>query len=798
VTRSLPAHQQVAIVRHLRRALDRLRDVRLLDADRQRLMGLLNHAVEHRERLMRARFRPLLAEAMDQVGLKAQNVPEQIGRDKLIEEVLDRVVDYGHLNMGNLRDAIARNQLKMPDLQGPAELITGDPLIRLNRELASSLDGVYRRGEIYMRWLHRISSAAFGTLIGRFLMLYLILPFGLAFFVLVAPGLLIEEGERFGWKLGLLERPADPPTTNAPAAANGEDGIIDDSPNGNHGNGDPTEATTPGKRYHHRPLHLPDPWAWAAAGIFFLLLFHVRGFRSSLFYGVGRVGRGLHTVFIHGPVWVLRQPFLQALLRNRFWVYLRRCVFWPCALAAAGVLVGWLYQLLPQTTACIAVFLFLLGVLLLNTRMGRDLEEALTDAFVRVWLWISVDFVPGLFRLIMDVSRWCLEGLEQVLYTVDEWLRFRGGDNALSLTTKAVLGVVWFAITYVVRIYANLLIEPTVNPIKHFPVVTVGHKIMLPFLFVLFRFLRDDLGLKALGPVFGTGFIVMTIFFIPGICGFVVWELKENWKLYRANRPRNLKPVMIGSHGETMTRLLRPGFHSGTVPKLYRKLRRAERRGRLPAVRNIMAGSHHVEESVGHFVERELLALLRQSRGWGGLPVELGEVHLATNRIEVAIACPDLDDHPLVLAFDHLNGWLLAGVLHKGWLPRLTAEQRKTLAAGLAGLYKMAGVDLTREQIEESLAPGRVAYDITTDGLEVWPTQDFATTAVYDLSGGPLLQPQSTSGSPVRSLPALDTSRLLFSNVPVTWEDWTRMWDRDRGLVNGDRRELAYAVLPRN
>ena len=43
---------------------------------------------------------------------------------------------------------------------------------------ADDLDGVYRRGEIYLRWLQRLSSAAFGTSVGRFLTLFLVLPFG--------------------------------------------------------------------------------------------------------------------------------------------------------------------------------------------------------------------------------------------------------------------------------------------------------------------------------------------------------------------------------------------------------------------------------------------------------------------------------------------------------------------------------------------------------------------------------------------------------------------------------------------
>ena len=70
---------------------------------------------------------------------------------------------------------------------------------------------------------------------------------------------------------------------------------------------------------------------------------------------------------------------------------------------------------------------------------------------------------------------------------------------------------------------------------------------------------------------------------MPGIFGFLVWEFRENWRLYAANRPKGLRPVPLGPHGETMPRLLRPGFHSGTLPKRFAKLRRAERRaGKWP------------------------------------------------------------------------------------------------------------------------------------------------------------------------------------------------------------------------
>ena len=105
---------------------------------------------------------------------------------------------------------------------------------------------------------------------------------------------------------------------------------------------------------------------------------------------------------------------------------------------------------------------------------------------------------------------------------------------------------------------------------------------------------------------------------IPGVFGFLAWELKENWRLYKANRSTKLKPVLIGDHGETLLRLLCPGFHSGTIPRLFNKQRRAARRDASNLTSNKQAWFaerlHHESRAVQHFIERELIALLDESR----------------------------------------------------------------------------------------------------------------------------------------------------------------------------------------
>jgi hypothetical protein len=110
---------------------------------------------------------------------------------------------------------------------------------------------------------------------------------------------------------------------------------------------------------------------------------------------------------------------------------------------------------------------------------------------------------------------------------------------------------------------------------------------------------------------------------IPGVFGFLAWELKENWRLYAANRPRTLRPVQVGRHGESMRRLLLPGFHSGTIPKLFGKLRR-QLRGRDRASGTTRAGEQLAElaHDIAAFVDDECLGLLRRTRALGDVAIE--------------------------------------------------------------------------------------------------------------------------------------------------------------------------------
>jgi hypothetical protein len=655
IRRGLPSQREVLMSKHLRSATLRLAVVRLSDGQRGQLSRLLQDAVTGAEQRLRQRLRPRITAALDEVALVPGNRPEKVARQKLIEELLDQVVERGFLAMGDLRDALSRNNLKLPDYANPRAFLQGDKLLQADRRLARTLDGVYRRGEFYLRWMQQLSSLAFGTKTGRFLTRYAAVPFGGALLVL-----------RFA------------------------DHVV--------------EKTA------HTHLHLG---AWRnvlALGIMLLGLIYVDSFRRGLWWAIkgsflavtGAVKRAAH--------WVADLPVVQRVFKSRAYQLAIRFVVKPLVFTAL------LNPILPlesrdrTTSALAAGSVFLAMNVLLNSRVGRNVEELFTDWVVVSWQRFGVRILKNLFWAVVDFFKFLLQGLERLLYTVDEWLRFRSGETRLSFTCKAILGALWFFVAYLVRFCVNLLIEPQVNPIKHFPVVTVSHKLLWPFVGTLTQWLAVPMQVtmeKRLAYTVAAAVAAITMFLLPGVCGFLVWELRENWRLYAANRPRELEPVPIGHHGETMARLLRPGLHSGALPKLFARLRRAERRARLRGdwgpVRKHLQSLIGVEHSIRQFVDRELVALLAESRSWKHALPRVGQVRLATNRVAAELSSPEWPAGGLGLVFELRSGLLVADRVGQDWPLALGPEKRAPWDTALLGLLKSAGAEDVSLGLRQSL-----------------------------------------------------------------------------------------------
>ncbi|MGZ3416430.1 MAG: hypothetical protein ACXVEE_01130 [Polyangiales bacterium] len=721
--RPIPASQPVRVVRQLRRALEKIPGTRLPRDQRELVREAVTRAVDHADERLRATLRPAIVQALDEVGLSPRSVPEKVAREKVVDELLDQISARGHLSVGELRDALSRNRLKVEDLDA-RRFFAGDELLRADRALSVALDGVYRRGEIYLRGLQKVSSLAFGTNVGRLVVMWLILPLIASFVVLEGVSHLVH----------------------------------------------------PIAKRMHKHVQLLNPYSFVGLAVVILALLHSATARK-IGLGVARVvGGTLHFVFFGFWAWLFTLPLVVAIATSAPMRAFGRWVLKPALVAAPAYLVARRFQLSPHVSVLIALAALPVVSMFLNSRAWAAIEEVLYDSLSRAFRNLKKRILPGILGFLLQVVRSFVEGVERTIYWVDERLLFREGDSKLSMMMKGSFGALWGIVTFVVRFYVNLLIEPQVNPIKHFPVVTVSHKIILPMLPTLLAALRTPL--MPLGSVFANTVAGATCFLLPGVFGFLAWELKENRRLYRAALPSSLEPVRLGGHGETMTGLLVPGFHSGTVPKLWTRLRRTARRiaRREPfwklAVRSYtrsMTDVHHVEEAIARFVEREMIALLARTPRWTGPSLEVGHVRIGSNRVSVEL----VPEHGKTcsIAFEEQSGFILANVADPGFVAALDGAGRAVFADALGGLYALAGVDFVREELDAALAGA--PYDVCDDGLAVWPDRDFRAELLYDLDAEGVVTPVARGDA--KPTP-LDVGKLHFG--AIAWSRWSEAWTK--------------------
>jgi len=749
VVRALPATREVRVAKHLHVAAQKVAKCALPSAgDQQRLAAAVRDMIVRADTHVRAALRPKLEAALDQVALHPDNLPERVAANKLVDELLDQAVAVGRLSIGNLRDAISHNDLKMPDL-AVDRLHTGDELLRCDLALSRSLDGVYRRGEGYLRFLQKLSSVFFGTAYGRLLTLYLILPLLGSFTVFKGLQEMIDLVAKH------THHAAQEIATFSSIAPGAQAMVRDVGAAAKQARRAAPEIAT---------------WATISAGaVFLFFLLHAPPFRRAVVGGLRMIGRALRLVLFEAPRALLRRPLVRRFLASRF----TRWVIKPGIPAALGLLVADGRLRWP-----LAAGLFVLLALGLNSRAGRDAQEVAADGLVRSGRHLSSRIVPGIGRWILEIFAELRELLDRGLYRVDEWLRFKTGQSRLTLVVKGALGTVWSAVAYFLRLYINLFIEPGVNPIKHFPVVTVTAKLMVPLYPPLLSALSGP-SRQLMGAALGTSFAAFTVFVMPGVAGFLVWELKENWKLYRKTRPQTLPVVSIGHHGETMVRFLKPGFHSGTIPKRFTKLRRAAWKADERGVAKHRDELHHIEQAIANFADRELVAMLSAAAAFRVTGVAVHHVALGSNRVQIVLACPSVSRDPARIAFEHQSGWTVASLPERGWIDQLDDAQRRIFETALAGFYKRAGVDLVREQLEYALAGDEPPppYDISSEGLILWPGHGYQTEAIYDLHASfptPVLRGAPWSGE----LPSLAGHRALYYREVLDWAVWTKVWDQ--------------------
>jgi hypothetical protein len=718
IVRSLPATREVRIAKHLHAASGKIAECGLASgAEREQLAEAIHDMVGRAEKNVRTVLRPKIEAALDEVELRPHHLPERVAQKKLVDELLDQAVAVGRLSLGNLRDAISKNDLKMTNLTAK-QLVKGDQLLRCDKILSVSLDGVYRRGEAYLRFLQKLSSVLFGIGVGRFLSLYLLLPAIGSFMLLQGAQHIVE-----------------------PICKH----VLDvESP------------------------EIATKWSYIIFGVFLFFVINFRIARTGVWWALRMLWRGIRLVLVDIPRLLLRFSVVRRFLAGPIWRWLLKPGI-PTAIA---------YLAVPGTARWpVTIAVFVGAEALVNSRYGRIAEEYATDWSVRSGRYVARRILPGIWHLIVEFFAELIELLDRAIYKVDEWLRFKAGQSKLTLVIKGVLATLWFFVTYFLRIYINLMIEPMVNPIKHFPTVTVAGKLMVPFYQPVAHGIRGALQ-PLTGSAFAASFGTFTSVMIPGFAGFLLWELKENWRLYAATRPDELRPVSIGHHGETMVGLMKLGFHSGTIPKGFAKLRRATHKRDERGVAKHKEHLHHVEEAIERFVDRSLVATLDEAASFRATDVAVEHVELGSNRVEIALSCKSVSPDHAIIELDQQSGWVIASVPERGWIDALDDGQRAIFELALSGFYKLAAVDFVREQLDDVLrgdASAPPPYDVSDEGLVVWPGTGYLTEVVFRLDTRQLVR--SVRGATFSGpLPVLVGQHAVFGREPIAWGRWAAAW----------------------
>lgn len=566
--RSLEDYGLVRSLHYLQTSVKKISFLPLTETKRREWEAPLFEALHTLEHKIREQFRPLMLEAMEEAGLKASNHREEIAQNKLCEELLDCIIKNGRFSFSDVRDVISRNDLRLQD-PNFSELFSNDVLLRLDKQLEERFHEIYRESEIYLRLLQRVSNISFGSGLGRFVVKYVLLPFGGSAFILVFMASMIEAFHKVVFKQD---------------------------------------------NYHSS---LKESFPIITLGVIIGLILHTETGRDIFKRLLTGVGDAFRYVFFDGPRWVIEREAVQNLIRHPKAFLWYRFVLIP--LLVGTFFFGIMYSIirvigLPMTWGETFVLLGMstaISYLLFLTNVGRAFWDQLAYRSLALWQQVKDRWVIGLFYWTIDTFRMLLHTLDYIIYRGDDLLRFHPDEGRSVIMFKAIGQGIWSSVAYLTRLIANLFVEPQVNPIKHFPVVTVSHKMISAATAGLIPWMIAQ-GYSGL-----IIWVVAMVFqlALPGLCGFLVWEFKENWKLFQANKSEK-QAALVGSHGETMDAMLRRGFHSGTLPKIYEKLNKyvvnefhaVDRKLR----RRTREQLHHVEEALDVFVERELLVALRK------------------------------------------------------------------------------------------------------------------------------------------------------------------------------------------
>lgn len=727
--RELPYSGWLMAIRSIRSAGVQAGKIGLSAGETTELLHQLHHCETGAREALRRLVGPVVESSFRKVGLVPERVLEGLAWRQVVDELLDRLAKRGEIALGDLRDALASHRMKLSDLEGPAEWVKGDLLLRADRKLAAALPGAYRPGEIYMRGLQRLSSLFYGNPLGRTLFLYLLFPLAIVYVGFKGVQELVNLAMAVtGQKRFLLE-------------------VLGEQVSGSYWL--PLQVELDEKKAE---LILGNSLAYLGVGAFVSLLIYSPRARKRCARILWKIGVGLHRLLIDLPAllfkgvrWFIRLPYIRQVYQHGVR---------PGAEAVVAMLIlryaGWLPPAGDGLWFC--VFSAFVGLFLSSP--WRLLEETFMDMVAWAWNHLGLALILAVFDWIVAVFRWLMEVVSLWLRSLERLLLQPPSGRTGSLVARGLASILISPFIYLIRAVLLIFVEPQVNPVKHFPVVTVGHKLMLTMAPGIASSISASTGKNYL-EVLATVTFVLTL--IPGFMGFLVWELKENWRLYRANQPRFLRPVVVGGHGEIMRGMLAPGFHSGTLPKLYRRIRRSGAVTRAVLVETL----HHDLGFIRDFFREELVEVWRLCPTGPEMVLEAveGGPHCVRGRLGIQ------GDHFLEVTLAWRGWWMEALVRRSDLGTSLNAR----LDLLVEGLWHKSGTLLARADWDRNI-PGLVALKSESGWVRAFNQEGHH--ADYPTDGIGWLRPNRAGW------PSLKPRDVLVPFRPFSYGDWDAAWEK--------------------
>ena len=137
----------------------------------------------------------------------------------------------------------------------------------------------------------------------------------------------------------------------------------------------------------------------------------------------------------------------------------------------------------------------------------------------------------------------------------------------------------------------------------------------------------------------------------------------------------------------------------------------------------------------------------------------------------------------------------MSRIREPGWLNEIDPSDAEVFKAALTGLYKLAAVDLVREQIEQHFMISQASkkgdptpmifhpYDIVTGGLMIWPNRNYEHELFYPLDDQPVTHPRPRSLARTSNLGPMGMELLVFHLRPLDWNEWRKFWDDEQSVA---------------